>query len=86
MSAFTDCVSLELKKSYIVGKFKNLKKKTRFEVEKCLITCETMTNNSIVVLLKCGHIFEKDAFKKWEKQGGKQGGNLCPCCRQPICL
>ena len=76
VSAFTDCVSLVLKKSYKIGKFKNLKKKTNVEVEKCPITCETMTNNSVVVLLKCGHIFTESAFKEWEKQG-----NFCPCCR-----
>ena len=76
MSAFIDCASLALAKPYRVGKFKKLKKLSCFDADICPITREKMTNKSVVVLLKCGHIFLEVAFAEWEKLR-----NFCPCCR-----
>lgn len=59
VSAFVDCASLALKKPYRVGKFKKLKKVLCFDADICPITREKMTNKSVAVLLKCGHIFWK---------------------------
>lgn len=78
-SAFDNCIRQLLKKPYRVGKFKNLKKLTDFNEDVCPITRETMTNKSVVVLLKCGHIFMETAFAEWEKRE-----NYCPYCRSVI--
>jgi hypothetical protein len=76
VSAFVDCASLALAKPYRVGKFKKLKKLSCFDADICPITREKMTNKSIAILLKCGHIFLEVAFAEWEKLQ-----SFCPCCR-----
>jgi len=76
VSVFADCASLALAKPYRVGKFKKLKKVMCFNADVCPITHEKMTNKSVAVLLKCGHIFLETAFAEWEKRE-----NFCPCCR-----
>ena len=76
MSAFSDCPNLVFKKSYRVGNFNELKKHTNFDVDICPITREKLSDESVAVLLKCGHIFLEIAFAEWEKLR-----NFCPCCR-----
>jgi hypothetical protein len=76
ITAFLECIYLQLN-TYKEGTYLELKDNIKYNLEKCPITYDEFNDNSIIILLKCGHFFMKKAFDSWSKIH-----NICPLCRK----
>jgi hypothetical protein len=62
-----------------IEKFGNVKDSLRFESIECMISFEEFKDDSVVIILQCGHVFLQDPLQIWL---GTQ--KVCPTCRQKI--
>jgi hypothetical protein len=72
--AFQNCPRLRM-----YGKYSKLRRRLIFENVECGISLEEFKDDSIVVILPCGHVFLQRPLHEWAKNQ-----QICPTCRKEI--